>query len=276
MRLVRSEKLASIGRLAAGIAHEVGNPLGAIIGYAALGQRELGPDSEWLSGIEYEARRIDRIVRGLLDFARPRVASRQAVDINDVARRTVTMLSLQGRFRQIEVELALDDELSDVRGDGHQLEQVLVNLLLNAADAIGGSGPGRIRVRTGAVTVQRAPEESAVRRESDPSGIDYSHLRRLESAMDPGPQRQLDRGSPAIELVVADDGPGVPDDIRPRLFEPFFTTKDPGTGTGLGLAVSARLIEGMGGTIEVTASDLGGAAFRLLLPTDAEREPASA
>jgi two-component system C4-dicarboxylate transport sensor histidine kinase DctB len=93
--------------------------------------------------------------------------------------------------------------------------------------------------------------------------------------MDPGPQRQLERGSTAVELVVDDDGPGVPEGIRSRLFEPFFTTKDPGTGTGLGLAVSARLIEGMGGTIEVTSSELGGAAFRLLLPTDAQRESAS-
>ena len=276
MRLVRSETLASIGRLAAGIAHEVGNPLGAIIGYTALGQRELASDSEWLSGIEYEARRIDRIVRGLLDYARPRAASRQAIDINEVARRTVTMLSLQGRFRQIEVELALDGDLPDVRGDGHQIEQVLVNLLLNAADAIGDSGPGRIRIRTAPVKIESAPEDSEVRRESDPTGIDYTHLRRLESAMDPGPQRLLERGDAAVELVVDDDGPGIPEDIRPRLFEPFFTTKDPGAGTGLGLAVSARLIEGMGGTIEVTSSELGGAAFRLLLPTDAEREAASA
>jgi len=276
MRLVRSEKLASIGRLAAGIAHEVGNPLGAIIGYTALGQRELGTDSEWLSGIEYEARRIDRIVRGLLDFARPRAASRQAIDINEVARRTVTMLSLQGRFRQVEVDLALDEDLADVRGDGHQIEQVLVNLLLNAADAIGTHGPGRIRVRTALVTIEKEPEELVIRRDSDPTGVDYSHLRRLESALDPGPQRLLERGAAAVELVVDDDGPGVPAEIRPRLFEPFFTTKDPGTGTGLGLAVSARLIEGMGGIIEVTSSELGGAAFRLLLPTDAEREPASA
>ena len=276
VRLVRSEKLASIGRLAAGVAHEVGNPLGAIIGYTALGQRELASDSEWLSGIEYEARRIDRIVRGLLDFARPRAASRQALDINEVARRTVSMMSLQGRFRQIEVELALDEELPVVRADGHQLEQVLVNLLLNAADAIGESNPGRIRVRTVATTVDRPPEESAVRRDSDPSGIDYSHLRRLESSLDPGPQRLLARGDVAVELVVEDDGPGVPPEIRPRLFEPFFTTKEPGAGTGLGLAVSARLIEGMGGTIEVASSEFGGAAFRLLLPTDAQRGSASA
>ncbi len=277
MRMVRSEKLASIGRLAAGVAHEVGNPLGAILGYTALGTREMGSDREWLSGIDYEARRIDRIVRGLLDFARPRAASQQAIDINEVVDGTVTMMSLQGRFKDIEIELEPGEDLPEVRGDSHQLEQVLVNLLLNAADAIGETGrPGTIRVSTAAVSVRRTPEEVPRRRESDPSGVDYSHLRRLETSRDPGPQRELSRGDAAVELIVADDGPGVPDEIRPRLFEPFFTTKEPGMGTGLGLAVSARLIEGMGGTIEVSRSESGGAAFRVLLPTDASRGPATA
>ena len=277
MRLVRSEKLASIGRLAAGVAHEVGNPLGAILGYTALGARELDDGPEWLSGIDYEARRIDRIVRGLLDFARPRAASQQAIDINEVVDGTVTMMSLQGRFKDIEVELACGENLPEVRGDSHQLEQVLVNLLLNAADAIGETGrPGTIRVSTAEISVRRTPDEVPRRRESDPSGVDYSHLRRLETSRDPGPQRELSRGDTAVELVVADDGPGVPEEIRGRLFEPFFTTKDPGKGTGLGLAVSARLIEGMGGTIEVTRSESGGAAFRVLLPTEASRGPATA
>lgn len=277
MRLVRSEKLASIGRLAAGVAHEVGNPLGAILGYTALGTRELGPDREWLTGIDHEARRIDRIVRGLLDFARPRAASQQPIDINEVVDGTVTMMSLQGRFKNIEVEVVPGKDLPEVRGDSHQLEQVLVNLLLNAADAIGETGrPGTIEISTKAVSVRRTPEESPRRRESDPSGVDYSHLRRLETSRDPGPQRELSRGDIAVELLVADDGPGVPDEIRARLFEPFFTTKEPGMGTGLGLAVSARLIEGMGGTIDVSRSESGGAAFRVLLPTEASRGPATA
>lgn len=277
MRLVRSEKLASIGRLAAGVAHEVGNPLGAILGYTALGHRELDAEHEWLSGIDHEARRIDRIVRGLLDFARPRAASQQPIDINDVVDGTVRMMSLQGRFKGIEVDVVPGEDLPEVRGDSHQLEQVLVNLLLNAADAIGEKdGPGTIRVSTAAVSVRRMPEEVPRRRDTDPSGVDYSHLRRLETAKDPGPQRQLSKGDPAVELVVADDGPGVPDEIRARLFEPFFTTKEPGKGTGLGLAVSARLIEGMGGTIEVSRSESGGAAFRVLLPTEASRGVATA
>jgi len=277
MRLVRSEKLASIGRLAAGIAHEVGNPLGAILGYAALGQRELGADHEWLSGIDYEARRIDRIVRGLLDFARPKAASRHALDVGEVVRRTIQMMTLQGRFKGIHMAVDLEEDLPEVRADGHQLEQVLVNLLINAADAIGDAGgEGMIQVTAAAVSVERLSEETSRRRDSDPSGVDYSHLRRLETARDPGPQRQLARGDSAVAIVVTDDGPGVPEEIRGRLFEPFFTTKEPGKGTGLGLAVSARLIEGMGGMIEVESGDPGGASFRVLLPTYNLRGSASA
>jgi hypothetical protein len=276
-RLVRAEKLASIGRLAAGVAHEVGNPLGAIFGYTAIGRRQSAEVPEWLDGIDYEGKRIDRIVRGLLDFARPKAASPREIDINEVISRTVQMMSLQGRFRTVTVETELGENLPAVRADGHQLEQVLVNLLLNAADAIGEKGSsGTIEISTRFVEVERDAPEERRRRESDPEGIDYSHLRRFESASDPGPQRSLSRGDPAVELVVADDGPGIPADVGGRVFEPFFTTKEPGKGTGLGLAVSARLIEGMGGTIDVTPAKAGGARFRLLLPADSQRGPASA
>ncbi|MGI9038409.1 MAG: sensor histidine kinase [Gemmatimonadota bacterium] len=276
-RLVRAEKLASIGRLAAGVAHEVGNPLGAIFGYTAIGRRQSAEVPEWLDGIDYEGKRIDRIVRGLLDFARPKAASPREIDINEVISRTVQMMSLQGRFRTVTVETELGENLPAVRADGHQLEQVLVNLLLNAADAIGEKGSsGTIEISTRFVEVERDAPEERRRRESDPEGIDYSHLRRFESASDPGPQRSLSRGDPAVELLVADDGLGIPADVGGRVFEPFFTTKEPGKGTGLGLAVSARLIEGMGGTIDVTPAKAGGARFRLLLPADSQRGPASA
>lgn len=276
-RLVRAEKLASIGRLAAGVAHEVGNPLGAIFGYTAIGRRESAAVPEWLEGIDYEGKRIDRIVRGLLDFARPKAASPREIDINAVVARTVQMMTLQGRFRNVTVDMKLGEGVPAVRADGHQLEQVLVNLLLNAADAIAEKGSaGTIVLSTGFVEVERDAPEERRRRESDPEGIDYSHLRRFETASDPGPQRSLTRGDPAVELVVADDGPGIPAEVEGRVFEPFFTTKEPGKGTGLGLAVSARLIEGMGGTIDVTSAQAGGARFRLLLPADSQREPASA
>ncbi len=267
MRLVRAEKLASIGRLAAGVAHEVGNPLGAIIGYAALGRKDDPAEPEWLQGIVYEANRIDRIVRGLLEFARPKAASTSEVDINEVAARTVQMMTLQGRFKSADVETDLSDGLPPVRADPHQLEQVLVNLLLNASDAIEETGArGTIRITTRTARVGRSPAEARRRRASDPEGTDYSHLRRFEGALDPGPQQALKPGDEAVVLTVVDNGPGLSADAATRLFEPFFTTKEPGRGTGLGLAVSARLIEGMGGTIEADTTVASGASFRLLLP----------
>ncbi len=266
-RLVRAEKLVSIGRLSAGVAHEIGNPLGAIMGYLELGKRR-GADGEWVDGIGYETRRIDRIVRGLLEYARPKEAAGRAVDLNETVRRTDEMLRLQGRFRRTEVSLSLDPELPLVRGDAHQLEQILVNLLLNATDAIDdGPGEGHVEILTREIQVESEETAVVIRRQNDPSGIDYSHLRRLDQTRDPGPARRLKPGDPAVELLVRDDGPGIPDGDRGRVFEPFFTTKEPGRGTGLGLAVSARMIEGMGGTIEALPADGVGAVLRLLLPT---------
>jgi C4-dicarboxylate-specific signal transduction histidine kinase len=269
MRLVRSEKLASIGRLSAGVAHEVGNPLGAILGYVALGKKDGVGESEWLQGIVYEAHRIDRIVRGLLEYARPRPASTSQIDINEVVTRTVQMMTLQGRFKEADVETDLADDLPPVRADAHQLEQVLVNLLLNASDAIEETGHrGTIRITTQAASVGQPVADDHNHRANDPRGMDYTHLRRFESAMDPGPQRSLQPGDAVVALVVSDDGTGLSKEATARLFEPFFTTKEPGRGTGLGLAVSSRLIEGMGGTIEAESGVMTGASFRLLLPSD--------
>jgi hypothetical protein len=272
-RLVRAEKLASIGRLAAGVAHEIGNPLGAIIGYLELGRRR-GADGEWVDGIAYETQRIDRIVRGLMEYARPKTAAGRAVDLNATVRRTAEMMELQGRFKQARLALALGD-VGFVRGDESQIEQILVNLLLNAADAIDDrGGDGQIEVSTRNLTVGSLEEGVHRRRRDDPEGVDYAHLRRYDRASDPGPTPGLRAGEPAVELRVRDDGVGIPEDLRGRVFEPFFSTKEPGRGTGLGLAVSARLIEGMGGIIEALPSEGGGAVLRILLPR-AERNHAT-
>ncbi len=272
-RLVRAEKLASIGRLAAGVAHEIGNPLGAIIGYLELGRRH-GAEGEWVEGIAYETRRIDRIVRGLMEYAKPKTAAGRVVDLNATVRRTAEMMELQGRFKRTRLELALA-EVGPVRGDESQIEQVFVNLLLNAADAIEDRGvEGRVEVSTRSVTVGSLEEGVHRRRRDDPEGVDYAHLRRYDRAADPGPTPGLRTGDPAVELRVRDDGVGIPDELRGRVFEPFFTTKEPGRGTGLGLAVSARMIEGMGGIIEALPAEGGGAVLRILLPR-AERNHAT-
>ena len=266
--LARADKMASIGHLASGIAHEIGNPLGAIMGYVELGRRTGEGEAEWLDGISHETGRIDAIVRGLLDYGRPKAAATREMDVNEVIEQAVDLMRVQGRLKGVEAFLELSSGVDTVTADPFQLEQVLVNLLLNSIDAVEESGEsGWIRVRSKSATITALDRwgSTGVRRD-DPQGIDYSHLRRLDQARDPGPARQLAEGDKAVEVMVMDSGPGIPaDDVR-RVFDPFFTTKAPGLGTGLGLAVSARLIEIMGGTIEAVPAGDDGASFRILLP----------
>lgn len=271
--LVRADKMASIGRLASGIAHEIGNPLGAILGYVELGRRGGESPPEWLDGISHEAGRIDSIVRGLLDYGRPKASTARDVDVNEVIEPAVELMRVQGRLKDIDVHLDLSPQGGVVAADPFQLEQVFVNLLLNAIDAVEEtSGPRWIRVHSATTTITSRDRWGGARnRRDDPEGIDYSHLRRLDQARDPGPSRQLAEGDAAVEVVVSDSGPGIPPDDVQRVFDPFFTTKEPGLGTGLGLAVSARLIELMGGTIEAVPLSDEGAAFRILLPVAVER-----
>jgi signal transduction histidine kinase len=264
--MVRAEKLAQAGRLAAGIAHEVGNPLGAILGYLALIGREAhGQQRELIEAAEREAHRIDRIVRGLLDFSRPREAKVHPLDVNHVIRETVDLVNTQGKFNEIELKLDLAGGLPMVACDPYQLQQVLVNLLINAADALHwvGKTPARVTVRT-QLREARPKAQVQARRKDDPPHVNYSHRRRLwapPSQGDPAPP-----GSPVVEIIVADNGPGIPKDLIDQIFEPFVTTKEPGHGTGLGLAVCARLIEGMGGVIRAENHPDVGAQFNLVLP----------
>ena len=271
--LARADKMASIGRLASGIAHEIGNPLGAILGYVALGRRSGEGEAEWLEGISHEAGRIDAIVRGLLDYGRPKAAATREVDVNQVIEQAVELMRTQGRLKDVEVLMDLSSGDALVKADPFQLEQVLVNLLLNSIDAIEETGQPRwikVRSKSTAITA-RDRWGSILSRRDDPQGIDYSHLRRLDQSRDPGPARQLAEGDSAVEVMLMDSGPGIPaDDVR-RVFDPFFTTKAPGLGTGLGLAVSARLIEIMGGTLEAVPAGDDGATFRILLPVALER-----
>jgi signal transduction histidine kinase len=221
--LLRTEKLATVGRLAAGLAHEVGNPLGAITGYVDLARRRLPPQPhpdlvDSLDRIDSAAGRIDRTVRDLLDFARPSVAQLVPVDLAAALDGALRLAQVQGRFKNVEVEVALAPGLRRVIADEHHLAQVLLNLLLNAGDAM--RGEGRVRV----------------------------------SARD---------GRDGVFVDIVDEGPGIPADDLPRIFDPFFTTKEPGQGTGLGLAICHRLMESFGGEISADAGERGGAVFRL-------------
>ncbi len=219
--LVRSEKLATVGRLAAGVAHEVGNPLGAVSGYAELARGFLQPDADprlrdALERIAAASDRIDRIVRDLLDFARPTPLEVRPMGLRSAVEAALRLAAVQSRFKGVEVVIALPAELPPVFADERHLSQVILNLLLNAGDAMPGGGT---------VTV-------AAGRRGD-----------------------------QVALVVSDTGPGISAEDLPRIFDPFFTTKEPGQGSGLGLAICHSIVESMGGSIDAASPAGGGASF---------------
>ncbi|MEM7435111.1 MAG: HAMP domain-containing sensor histidine kinase [Myxococcota bacterium] len=227
-QLVRSARLAAVGRLSAGVAHEIGNPLAAIRGMLDLvrsGDLERSEEKEFLVRIERETERIHHTIRDLLDFSRhePEQDARveASADLSQVVQDTVKLIDRQSRFRDIELTLDVDSSLPRVRGDHERLRQLLLNLLFNAADAL--SGPGRVTVRA---TVDD------------------------------------DR----VQLVVSDDGPGIDDSILGQVFDPFVTTKPAGQGTGLGLAVCHTIVDRLGGSIRAENLGSGGAAFSVSLP----------
>jgi two-component system, NtrC family, sensor kinase len=260
--LVQAEKMASLGQLAAGVAHEIGNPLGALLGYISV-QGRRGGDPELTQGMEREARRIDRIVRDLLEYARPGGITREEVDVNASVERVIGLLRQQGWLERVEVELRLDEGLPGVVGDPHRVDQIFVNLLCNAENAM--AGEGRIVVETCAERYL-ADRPIPVRRADDPPGVDYSHLRRMRMTPMPTPKR-LEAGQEVVRITVSDTGPGIPDEDLGTVFDPFFTTKGPGEGTGLGLAIVAGTVAELGGRIDAARADGGGAAFNLWIPS---------
>jgi signal transduction histidine kinase len=242
--VVHVEKLAGIGRLAAGVAHEVRNPLGALGTYVEVLQRR-GVDPAVTADMRCAIERIERIVQGLVDYARPGKRPNggrpAATDLNASVRRVMDFLRAQGTFSGHAVDIALAEGLPPVRGVDHQLEQVVVNLVVNACQAAPG---GRVIVGTAA--------------------------KGCETRSSP----RLPAGCPGVLLYVSDEGPGVPEADRERIFDPFYTTKDPGEGTGLGLAIVARTVHESGGVIWVDPSREGGAVFMVFLPIASETDAA--
>jgi two-component system, NtrC family, sensor kinase len=272
--IVRAARLASVGTLAAGIAHEIGNPLGAILGYVDVARgraRREERDTEILDAIRDEAERIDRIVRGLLDYARPRGDQIGPEAPGDVVTRVRELLENQGRFIDVEARWEVAPDTPDVVMNPQRLEQVIVNLALNALDAMDGAAVRVLQVRVygDEGEVIRLP----IRREGDPPGVNYMHRRRI-SRDDGGrgvdPVFVADR---VAVIEVTDSGPGIPEPDLDQIFDPFFTTKEPGRGTGLGLAICARLVDGMGGRIEAENAPEGGARFMIKLPAVGTSRP---
>jgi signal transduction histidine kinase len=231
---IHTEKMASIGLLAAGMAHEVGTPLASIMGYAELLSTEQPGNpviQDYTRRISGDCSRIDRIVRGLLDFARPRGSAVEACDLRHLVSATLELLTQQGVFKLIKVSTQLDDQFPPALADPHQLQQVLINLILNSRDAMPDGGKLALRVKQEACPVF------------------------------------LRQQSGCLRLDVLDSGGGIPEENLSHIFDPFFTTKPPGKGTGLGLAISARIIEAFGGRITVKSVTGTGSCFTLWLPT---------
>jgi two-component system NtrC family sensor kinase len=228
-RLVRSERLASVGRLAAGLAHEIGNPISALMGLQDLVLAGgLSPEEErdFMQRMRRETERIHRILRDLLQFARPAAQPlseepQEPGDVEVAVRDTAALVAPQRSLKEVSLELELASDLPAVRLGHEQLMQVILNLVMNAADAVGAGG--KIRVAA-------------------------------------------ERSSGGVRLLVEDDGPGVDPRVVAQLFEPFVTTKEVGKGTGLGLAVCRGLVEAAGGSIALDREYGRGARFVVELP----------
>jgi len=268
--LIRTEKLASIGRFAAGVAHEVGNPLGAILGYTSILQKE-GIDCEeskdYLKRIEREIDRINRIVRELLDFARPSKFEIKDVQIHQVIENTLSLLSYQKNFKNIESRLDLQSDLPQVKGDESQLSQVFMNIILNAVDAMPNGGILTVQTRTHIVETldeDRLQRVYPRRRRDDPMESDYSRKRKADPLT--ALFKKFSEGDRLVEIRISDTGIGIRKEDLENIFDPFFTTKAPDKGTGLGLSISLRIVESLGGEIRV-ASEVGkGTTFEVYFP----------
>jgi len=231
--LVVSEKLATVGTLAAGVAHEIGNPIAILQGYIEILR---APDmsaeerAQALDVMDGSVGRISTIIRDLLDFARPVDDDERTCDAVAAVRAAVKLVEPQPRFRGVDVRVRAPQGAVVAGINEGRLEQVVLNLLLNAADAMDGRGAIDVAVH--------------VVRDEEAQGAEY------------------------VEVVVADEGPGLDPETARQVFDPFFTTKDPGAGTGLGLAICHNIVTSYGGTIDVESEPGQGATFRVRVPTE--------
>ncbi|MHB1325349.1 MAG: ATP-binding protein [Thermoleophilia bacterium] len=232
-QLIQSEKMVAVGRLVAGVAHEINNPLTGVLGFAQLLQtRDIDDQARRdAESISREAERATRIVRHLLSFARKHLPERKAVDVNAVLRECIELKAYELRVNNILTEADLDAGIPLTLADPHQLQQVFLNLINNSEQALlADRGSGLLKISSQLI-------------------------------------------GDSIRVVFTDSGPGVPEELRDRIFEPFFTTKDVGKGTGLGLSVCYGIIEEHGGSISVEQSPDRGAVFVIELPLVAVAPP---
>lgn len=249
--LDRAERLAAVGSLAAGVAHEVGNPMGAVLAFVDLARRDAGlsePSRDHLGRALEEGERVRRILRQLLDFSRPPRADRTAFELLALAEETAGLVRAQRRYAGVEIEVVGEAVPPPAFADRGQVGQILLNLLLNAADAVAGVAGAAVRVRV-------RPAVGTTRSGDSPGGV-LPHRSRPD----------------AVECTVEDNGPGVALEHRDRIFDPFFSTKGVGQATGLGLSNALRLAEELGGRLTLESTEGPGARFRLVLPVAGREE----
>lgn len=241
--IIRAEKLATVGRLSSGVAHEIGNPIGIVMGYLGLikqGVEENDELSDYIRRAEVEVQRIRAIIRQLLDYSRPSEAGRKPVSLHGILEDVIAMARVQPLFADLTVTAELAAEFDLVSGDPDQLRQLFLNFILNAADAVklrGKEIQGQIRI-TSENTRAEAPD-----------------------------------GKGALQMLriqFEDNGSGISEGDLNRIFDPFYTTKPTGMGSGLGLWVSLLIAEAMGGTIEAHSKEGEGARMVLVLPVEGE------
>ena len=237
--VIRSEKLASVGRLVAGIAHEIGNPIGIVLGYLELMHRDdIGEEerADFLNRIEKEITRINVIIRQLLDFSRPSTGKPEKTHVHEIIRRTVEILKPQPIMEGIQVLFEFQAATDVLYADPQQLQQVFLNIIMNAGDAHAANAQGQATMKTKSIRIET-----------------------------------MDRDG-TIVLRFADNGPGIASEELAQIFDPFYTTRDPGQGTGLGLSVSYRIVEALGGTLHAESAMGEGTTIIIRLPLHRDGE----
>lgn len=228
--MLRAEKLAVAGRLAASVAHEINNPLAGILTYARLLEKRLAPEkpvAEWIKTIQLESKRCGEIVNNLLVFARKQHTEMAPADVKTMVQRTIAVVHHKLEMQSIKLEVEIG-ELPSVFCDASQIQQVMLAIIMNAVDAMtaGGGNPGRLRVRAAAV------------------------------------------GEGRIDIAITNNGPPILKEVLPHIFEPFFSTKKAASGVGLGLAVAYGIVKRHGGDIQVDTEEE--TTFHVLLPVEQE------